>query len=137
MYCPKICNITSYIFAFVLYQQEYKIHGLWPNSCAECNSCGYPTCCIGLKSEYFNQSKFVHQYWLNGLDESINFVCNQTTHYLYEHEAYKHGSCMNLSVNDYVLKTKSVFEKFHDQLKDLCAGKSNCNLYLDGSYNLQ
>jgi len=137
MYSPKICTVTTYIFAFVWNQQEYKIHGLWPNSCAQCNSCGYPSCCIAPKSSIFNQSEFVDKYWLNGLDESKDSVCNQTTHYLYEHEAFKHGSCMNLSVNDYVLKTKAIFEKYQDQLPSLCNGQAECNLNLDDDLNLQ
>jgi len=137
MYSPKICTVTTYIFAFVWNQQEYKIHGLWPNSCAQCSSCGYPTCCSAPKSVYFNQSEFVDKYWLNGLDIDKNSVCNQTTTFLYQHEAFKHGSCMNLSVNDYVLKTRAIFEKYQDQLPSLCNGQSECNLYLTANFNLQ
>ena len=126
------CTILSYIFAFVLEKNSYKIHGLWPETC----KIGYPECCPLQQSKYFNQTEFVQDYWLNGLNKSKSSVCNQTVYYLYEHEAIKHGACINLSINDYVLKTGSVFEIYKNQLYTLCDQKDTCELSLDENFNL-
>ena len=77
-YHPPLCTPMDWDFAMFSGNQ---IHGLWPQQCGECPSCGYPTYCRNVKYnstilEYFEP--YISEHW------------NST---LWEHEWLKHGSC--------------------------------------------
>lgn len=136
MYSPKICSVTSFLLSLVYNTTDYQIHGLWPEVCKECKTCGYPSCCQIYPNSSFQQTQFIKDYWLDGLNPTKLTECNTTTFRLYEHEAIKHGSCMGLNTNDYVLETSKVFYRYQNSLQLYCQNKTNCDLYLDANYNI-
>jgi ribonuclease I len=132
-YHPKICTILTYIFALVYNNNSYKIHGLWPNSCLECKSCNYPTCCQKITNYEIsnNNLKFVENYWLDGTTVVKHDECNMTTNKLYEYEFSKHGTCMNKNINDYINSVSELYYKLEKQLDNLCNNNHTCNIVLD------
>ena len=87
MYHPAVCDPTSFIFALLWFSPEstWKIHGLWPETCKECENCGYPSYCR-LTTTHFNESTI--KKLRNKLD-ALWYPGNG----LIEHEWMKHGSC--------------------------------------------
>lgn len=87
MYHPEFCEPTAFIFALLWLSPEstWKIHGLWPQTCKQCENCGYPSYCRS-NVVHFNESaiKTLHDrmYKLWYPDKG-----------LIQHEWLKHGSC--------------------------------------------
>ena len=88
-YSPTECTITNYDFTF-LYDKDsltFKVHGLWPEMCEECEICGYPSCCNidGVNYVYPNDpTNFIQNYWF---DTTTTEECTRKKDViLFEHE---------------------------------------------------
>ena len=110
-------NITFYTFAFILVSSEYRIHGLWPDNSSCCNIDRY------LPYHQPSDSIFIEKYWLDGLDHTKISGCNISSTTLFEHEALKHGSCMDLSPTQYLQTVKNIFLKIQPKLNKLCVNQ--------------
>jgi ribonuclease I len=136
-YHPNFCNVNKYIFAFVKIGNEYKIHGLWPDECKECETCGYPTCCNMKKFGNTTQpkdKKFLEEHWLETKIHHKIQTCGKEVDELIEHEIIKHASCMNMHVDEYIMKVKELFYKYHDYVVNNC--NRICSLVLDENFLL-
>lgn len=136
-YHPISCDVTRYVFALVRINNMLKIHGLWPDQCSECITCGYPTCCNMEKFGNFSEPSnmhFVHEYWLNGNNTlpHPSIVCGIKSKTLFEHEAIKHASCMDMYPFDYINIVEQLFIKYNDYVNEKC--KKKCNILLDNNF---
>jgi ribonuclease I len=139
-YSPTKCTPTNYDLTF-LYDNNstsWKIHGIWPEICAECTTCGYPQCCNinNVKYEYPNDpTNFIQQYWYNvttkeeclGLQDVI----------LFEHEYYKHISCSNIgNTTSYLNLMIQLYKKYYsDYIVNQCNGSDQLWINLDQNFN--
>ena len=71
-YSPISCNVTNYDLTFIYDDDEmvFKVHGLWPEQCGECITCGYPSCCDAKNMSYIppndpQQVAFLNARWFN------------------------------------------------------------------------
>lgn len=143
-YHPVTCEIQQYVFAFLWNGSDYQIHGLWPDQCKECVSCGYPTCCNAAKFTGHYQAPsdqvFVENYWYGGLHTVSPSIssCGEKASTLLEHEVLKHGSCMGYFTDDYVAKVKEVYFDHEIEFQKEChqMGKSDCELLLSHDFDL-
>ena len=120
-YHPSECSISSYRLQYIN-NEELKLHGLWPEKCCQCDSCGYPTYC---KNTTLNQSSLGKE-----LIDTINEVyANDTISSLQlsEHEYLKHGSCTDTSESEFFLLSIRLFERYRQY--------SPCVL-LDNNFNI-
>jgi len=135
-YHPKICKIITFIFALI-YENTYKVHGLWPNSCSECIQCGYPTCCQKVNfNDTIRDIKFIENYWLDGLKNNKHIECNLTMDNLYKYEFVKHGSCMDSDINNYINTVSKIYYQYENQFDKLCKNQTNCNLIMNSNYEI-
>lgn len=145
-YTPTSCNVTQYVFSFLWSStsNEYKVHGLWPNVCDECSSCGYPSCCSN--ASYYpptiqSNTDFIEQHWYNSTAKD-DCSANGQHIPLFQHEYQKHGSCAHFSTSDeYAGNVSTLFDKYRDvatNMHDMCQPLSQQPwLYLNGDYQLQ
>lgn len=94
-YSPIQCTITNYDFTFIYdnTSKSFKIHGLWPEICIECISCGYPSCCNINSINYtypYDPTNFIVDNWYSS--ESNEECTGKRNVILFEHEFYKHIS---------------------------------------------
>lgn len=136
-YSPENCTVTNYDFTF-LNDGTFKVHGIWPEQCAECLSCSYPTCCNTRDIKYVypdDPGDFIGKYWYNtttteqctGLPDVI----------LFRHEYYKHISCTNIgSTDDFLQLTIKLYNLYYDRyVSNNCNGSSQLYLNLDSNFN--
>jgi len=145
-YHPNTCTIDQYVFAFVWNGTHQLVHGLWPDICDECTTCGYPTCC-GVNSDYKyiqpSNTTFIENYWLNGLTPSKISTCGMTSTTLFQHEVIKHGSCMSYSDTDtdtnnntdtdsekYLSTVENLYWKMEKTIIETCGSTSECEIKL-------
>jgi hypothetical protein len=71
-YNPSSCSVTNYDFTFIYDDADkvFKVHGLWAEQCAECLTCGYPSCCNTANMSYVHPSDpkqvaFLNARWFN------------------------------------------------------------------------
>jgi len=123
-YHPPYCNPTTFIFALLWLDGdnngEWRIHGLWPETCERCPNCGYPSYC---RKVYFNRST---------IDDLIPKIKHRwfPSRNLIEHEWLKHGSCTaNVTEFEYFNKTLSLWDCI--SIKDECSNDNvECRLLL-------
>ena len=151
-YSPASCNVTNYDFTFIYDESEkvFKVHGLWPEQCAECLTCGYPSCCAATNMSYVfpsdpEQVAFINTRWFNATtkEECLN---NKRFRYddedndlvsLLEHEFFKHASCTTLrqSASDFVEQVMRLYDKYYAMhVENQCAGYKQLWLNLDGNF---
>ena len=110
-YTPSYCTPTSWRLD-MLRQTEWKVHGLWVERCAECETCGYPTAC---KACNFNISSLapilpeIKRFWFNTGNLS-SFL---------QHEYCKHGTCTNYTEIDYFNTTLSIYHNVVSHCNDV------------------
>ncbi len=139
-YSPTACTITNYKFTFIFddNQEVYKVHGIWPEQCVECPTCGYPSCCNVDKiiySDPYDPSNFIVNNWYaTTTKEECTHKSNVT---LFEHEYYKHISCTNMTNTTVFLnKTIELYDKYYNKyVNNKCIGYSEIWLSLDENYN--
>ena len=144
--------MTNYDFTFIYDESEkvFKVHGLWPEQCAECLTCGYPSCCAATNMSYVfpsdpEQVAFINTRWFNATtkEECLN---NKRFRYddedndlvsLLEHEFFKHASCTTLrqSASDFVEQVMRLYDKYYAMhVENQCAGYKQLWLNLDGNF---
>jgi ribonuclease I len=101
-YSPTNCTVTNYQFTFIHDSKtdSFKVHGLWPEQCAECSQCSYPSCCNILNTiyEYPNDpTNFIPNYWFNTTAKEECIIHDKVI--LFEHEYYKHISCTTIGIS--------------------------------------
>ncbi len=136
-YSPTKCEVTNYYLTFIK-DTEFKVHGLWPNTCVQCNYCGYPTCCDYIRLNYTypkDPQNFIEKHWFSA---RAHKVCHMRGRFiLFEHEYYKHGSCINFieDTTDYLDLVIKLYNKYYQKY----VLNSNCQekvyLSLDGNLN--
>ena len=151
-YSPASCNVTNYDFTFIYDESEkvFKVHGLWPEQCAECLTCGYPSCCAATNMSYVfpsdpEQVAFINTRWFNATtkEECLN---NKRFRYddedndlvsLLEHEFFKHASCtaFRQSASDFVQQVMRLYDEYYAMhVENQCAGYKQLWLNLDGNF---
>uniref|UniRef100_A0A6C0JUR8 Uncharacterized protein n=1 Tax=viral metagenome TaxID=1070528 RepID=A0A6C0JUR8_9ZZZZ len=106
-YTPSYCTPTLWRLDMLSqyntsFQQVWKVHGLWVERCAECESCGYPSDC---KTCNFNISLLapilpeIKRFW---------FTPGNLSDFL-QHEYCKHGTCTNYTEIEYFNTTLSIY----------------------------
>lgn len=136
-YHPEFCSVERYIFSLVKIGDEYKIHGLWPDKCQQCETCGYPTCCNMNKFQNASTPKdtqFLEEHWLSSSTSHPIQTCGRTVNTLIEHEVIKHASCMNLYVNEYIALVKKLFTMYYDYAIQTC--DKECNIFLNDKFDI-
>ncbi len=146
-YSPSICNVTNYDLTFIFDDGEkaFKVHGLWPEQCAECLTCGYPSCCAVTNMSYVfpsdpEQIAFLNARWFNATtqEECLNKrLKDGETVPLFEHEFFKHASCtaFRQSASDFVQQVMRLYEEYYTMhVENQCAGYKQLWLNLDGNF---
>jgi ribonuclease I len=154
-YSPASCNVTNYDFTFIYDEGEkaFKVHGLWPEQCAECLTCGYPSCCAATNMSYVfpsdpEQVAFLNARWFNATtqEECLNNkrfrydgdrYDNNDTVPLFEHEYFKHASCTGFrqSTSDFVEQVMRLYDEYYAMhVENQCAGYKQLWLNLDGNF---
>lgn len=135
-YSPSVCTVDSYYFTFIFDNKTdaYKVHGLWPESCSECSTCGYPSCCnSSIHYEYpSDPDNFIIRNWFNTTTTEECFGKHDVI--LFEHEYFKHGSCMGVNnTEDYLDIVIGLYDRYYDQyVNGQCDESDQLWLYLDG-----
>ena len=145
-YSPAGCNVTNYDFTFIYDESEkvFKVHGLWPEQCAECLTCGYPSCCAATNMSYVfpsdpEQVAFINTRWFNATtqEECLNVGNNGDLVPLFEHEYFKHASCtvFRQSASDFVQQVMRLYDEYYAmRVENRCAGYKQLWLNLDGNF---
>lgn len=144
-YSPAGCNVTNYDFTFIYDEgeQAFKVHGLWPEQCAECLTCGYPSCCATGNMSYIfpsdpEQVAFLNARWFNATtqEECLN-VGNGDLVPLFEHEFFKHASCtaFRQSASDFVQQVMRLYDEYYAMhVENQCAGYKQLWINLGGNF---
>ena len=145
-YSPASCNATKYDFTFIYDESEavFKVHGLWPEQCAECLTCGYPSCCDTKDVSYVfpsdhEQVAFINTRWFNATtqEECLNVGNNGDMVSLFEHEFFKHASCtaFRQSTSNFVQQVMRLYDEYYAmRVENQCAGYKQLWLNLDGNF---
>lgn len=150
-YSPASCNVTNYDFTFIYDDGEkaFKVHGLWPEECAECLTCGYPSCCDASNMSYVfpsdpGQIAFLEARWFNATTQEECF--NKSVDHkrikgdsvsLFEHEFFKHASCtpFRQSASQFVEQVMRLYDEYYaTHVENRCAGYNQLWLNLDGNF---
>ena len=145
-YSPASCNVTNYDFTFIYDESEkvFKVHGLWPEQCAECLTCGYPSCCAATNMSYVfpsdpEQVAFINTRWFNATtqEECLNKRIRGDLVPLFEHEFFKHASCtaFRQSASDFVEQVMRLYDKYYAmRVENQCVGYKQLWINLDGNF---
>lgn len=152
-YSPASCNVTNYDFTFIYDEGEkaFKVHGLWPEQCAECLTCGYPSCCAATNMSYVfpsdpEQVAFLNARWFNATTQEECLNNKRLKHDgeddndlvpLFEHEFFKHASCtaFRQSASDFVEQVMRLYDEYYAMhVENQCAGYKQLWLNLDGNF---
>ena len=142
-YSPTSCSVTNYDFTFIYDENErvFKAHGLWPEQCSECLTCGYPSCCNTGNMSYVypsdpNQIAFLNARWFNATTREECFDKSDDVP-LFEHEFFKHASCTPLrqSASEFVEQVMRLYDEYYvTHVENQCAGHNQLWLNLDGNF---
>jgi ribonuclease I len=151
-YSPAGCNVTNYDLTFIYDDGEkaFKVHGLWPEQCAECLTCGYPSCCATKDMSYVFPSDpvqiaFLNARWFNATtqEECVNvgndgeLVPLVPLVPLFEHEFFKHASCtpFRRGASQFVEQVMRLYDEYYaTHVENRCAGYNQLWLNLDGNF---
>ena len=145
-YSPASCNVTNYDFTFIYDDGEkaFKVHGLWPEQCAECLTCGYPSCCDASNMSYVFPSDpvqiaFLNSQWFNATtqEECVNVGNGNDLVPLFEHEFFKHASCtpFRQGASQFVEQVMRLYEThYKTRVENQCTGYKQLWLNLDGNF---
>lgn len=136
-YSPSECTVDSYYFTFLRDSVgDFRVHGLWPESCEQCETCGYPSCCVDLQYVYpEDPTDFINNKWFYSL--SYNDCNGENDVILFEHEYYKHGSCMGVkNTTEYLNYVIELYDEYYDAyVNGKCEGCQQLWLYLNKNEN--
>jgi hypothetical protein len=144
-YSPASCNVTNYDFTFIYDDGEkaFKVHGLWPEQCAECLTCGYPSCCATSNMSYVfpsdpYQISFLNTRWFNATtQEECAATDSGELVPLFEHEFFKHASCTPFRQNAsrFVEQVMGLYGAYYaTHVDNQCVGYKQLWLNLDGNF---
>jgi ribonuclease I len=146
-YSPASCNVTNYDLTFIYDDNEkaFKVHGLWPEQCSECLTCGYPICCDANNMSYVFPSDpvqiaFLNTRWFNATTqaECLNKrLKDGDLVSLFEHEFLKHASCTPFRQNTshFVEQVMRLYDEYYaTHVENRCAGYNQLWLNLDGNF---
>jgi hypothetical protein len=139
-YSPTKCTITNYDFTWLFDKttQTFKIHGLWPNACSECLSCGWPSCCNIENIVYVypdDPYNFIGNYWFN---TTTTEECTETKDViLFEHEYYKHISCTDIgNTTNFLNLVMELYKKYYiANATSNCIGYEQLWINIDQDFN--
>ena len=142
-YSPANCSVTNYDLTFIYDDGEkaFKVHGLWPEQCAECLTCGYPSCCDATNMSYIfpsdpGQIAFLNTRWFNATTQEECAESGELVP-LFEHEFFKHASCTAFreSASEFVQQVMRLYEThYKTHVENQCAGYKQLWLNLDGNF---
>lgn len=148
-YSPINCTVTNYDLTFIYDDSEmaFKVHGLWPEQCSECVTCGYPSCCDAKNMSYVfpndpQQVAFLNERWFNATtpEECLsgrNKGISNNLVPLFEHEFFKHASCtpFRQSASEFVQQVMALYDAYYaTHVESQCAGYKQLWLNLDGNF---
>lgn len=150
-YSPASCSVTNYDLTFIYDENDkvFKVHGLWPEQCAECLTCGYPSCCAATNMSYVypsdpQQIAFLNGQWFNAttkeecFNKRVKHKSNDEVEVsLFEHEFFKHASCTPLrqSASEFVEQVMRLYDEYYEtHVETQCAGYNQLWLNLDGNF---
>ena len=147
-YSPPSCRVTNYDFTFIYDDREkvFKVHGLWPEQCAECMACGYPSCCNMANISYVyptdpDQVTFLSVRWFNATTKAECYKRSDNKRSdlipLFEHEFFKHASCtpFRQSASEFVQQVMQLYDKYYvTHVENQCSGYKQLWLNLDGNF---
>jgi ribonuclease I len=138
-YAPEDCTITNYMFTFIWdnKNESFKVHGLWPEQCTECITCGYPSCCNAYDIIYtdpYDPTNFIQNYWYNTTTSEECTGLKSVS--LFEHEYYKHISCTDMTTTtEFLNQTIELYDRYYDNyVKGKCESYHELWLNLDDKY---
>ena len=139
-YSPTSCTITNYMLTFIYddNSSSFKVHGLWPEECAECVECSYPSCCNidDVIYEYpYDPTNFIDNYWYN--TTTTESCTGEENVILFEHEYYKHISCTDIgNTTNFLNLTMDLYDYYYDDyVNGKCNGYDELWLNLDANYD--
>lgn len=146
-YSPVNCSVTNYDLTFIYDDGEmvFKVHGLWPEQCGECITCGYPSCCNTVNVSYVfpsdpQQVAFLNERWFNATTQE---ECLNNKRFrndlvpLFEHEFFKHASCtpFRQSASEFVKQVMALYDAYYaTHVENQCSGYKQLWLNLDGNF---
>lgn len=142
-YSPDTCTPTEYKFTF-LYDSNQKrmmVHGIWPEECAECTQCTYPTCCSPDVNSYTapkDETNFIATNWYNSTaSEECNEENSGKKVSLFEHEYHKHIRCSQIGTSDDFLElTMELYGEYYDEIvQGSCSGYKELWMNLDENFD--
>ena len=159
-YNPSSCSVTNYDFTFIYDDADkvFKVHGLWAEQCAECLTCGYPSCCNTANMSYVHPSDpkqvaFLNARWFNATtreecfnkrignkrigNKRIKHEDNEDEVSLFEHEFFKHASCTawRQSASEFVEQVMRLYDTYYaTHVANQCGGYSQLWLNLDDKF---
>ena len=164
-YNPSSCSVTNYDFTFIYDDADkvFKVHGLWAEQCAECLTCGYPSCCNTANMSYVHPSDpkqvaFLNARWFNATTREecfnkrignkrignkriehkrIEHEDNEDEVSLFEHEFFKHASCTawRQSASEFVEQVMRLYDTYYaTHVANQCNGYSQLWLNLDDKF---
>jgi ribonuclease I len=145
-YSPASCNVTNYDLTFIYDENEkaFKVHGLWPEQCAECLTCGYPSCCDASNISYVLPSDpvqiaFLNTRWFNATTqaECLNVGNGDDLVSLFEHEFFKHASCTPFRQNtsQFVEQVMQLYDEYYaTHVENRCVGYNQLWLNIDSNF---
>ena len=112
-------NSNFYYLSLINENNEWKIHGLWPQT----DKNNYPQFCKSVEFNLDNLKPIItelNKYWCSDIEQNQKF---------WEHEWKKHGSCMfkPFSEIDYFKKTLELYESIKDNSEIINKYKINKN----------
>jgi len=139
-YSPATCTPLKYKFTFIFDKTEhiFKVHGIWPDLCAECTTCSYPSCCNADNITYtepYDPTHFIPLNWFNGT--ATEDCTDQRKVSLFEHEFYKHASCSTdmKTTDDFLNKAIELYDSYYGvYVSGKCDGYSQLWIDLDDQY---
>lgn len=147
-YSPASCNVTNYDLTFIYDENEkvFKVHGLWPEQCAECLTCGYPSCCDAKDMRYVFPSDpvqiaFLNTRWFNATTQEecdcVNVGNGDDLVPLFEHEFFKHASCtpFRQGASQFVEQVMRLYDEYYaTHVENQCARYNQLWLNLDRNF---
>lgn len=145
------CTPTQYVFSFLWSSadQHYQVHGLWPETCAECVTCGYPSCCANTTTFVSpeDDAQFIAHHWYNSTSKAPCLSSSSSSLSvvvpLFQHEYQKHGTCLcsanqtPVTSTEYLATVETLFDRYDPLANTACSPPSQPWLYLDAHFELQ
>lgn len=138
-YSPSTCTVTNYDFTLLFDKNDgvFKVHGLWPEQCTECEDCPYPSCC-NMDNVYYeypeDPTNFIQTNWFNSYGREECLGLGEVI--LFEHEFYKHISCTNIgNTSNFLNLVMRLYNKYNDNITSCCTGHEQMWINIDGNFN--